>query len=276
MTMKFSKMHGLGNDFVVIDAIKQPFSLSRAQIQQLANRRLGVGFDQMLVLERSLSNGCDFHLRIFNADGGEVGQCGNGARCIAHFIRDQQLSSKNEFRVSTITETLSLKIEKDNRVSVKMGIPHFSPKEIPFVADKENHFYEIPLDGQSITFSVANVGNPHAVIRVDKIDCDQVATIGPFLSKHSRFPEEVNVGFMQVIDSQHINLQVYERGTGETLACGSGACAAMAIGRRNGWLNERVLVNQPGGNLQIDWAGPSESIIMCGPAKLVYQGEWDF
>lgn len=274
--MKFSKMHGLGNDFVVIDATKQPFTLSSAQIQQVANRRLGVGFDQMLVLEKPKANGCDFHMRIFNPDGGEVGQCGNGARCIAHFIKNQRLSDKTEFQISTITEMLSLAIQKDSGVRVKMGIPRFKLKEIPFVADAENHFYEIEFEGKPVKFSVVNVGNPHAVIRVDKIDCHDVATIGPFLSKHKRFPEEVNVGFMQVIDPQHVRLHVYERGTGETLACGSGACAAMAVGRRNGWLNERVSVNQPGGNLQIDWAGPGEQIVMCGPAKLVYQGELSF
>jgi len=275
--MKFSKMHGLGNDFVLIDATEQPFNLSSAQIQQVANRRLGVGFDQMLVLEKPKgNNGCDFHMRIFNADGGEVGQCGNGARCIAHFIKNQKLSDKDQFQISTIAEMLSLTLEKDNRVSVKMGVPHFKPEKIPFVVDKENHFYEIDFEGKPVTLSVVNVGNPHAVIRVDKIDCHDVAIIGAFLSKHKRFPEGVNVSFMQVIDSQHIRLQVYERGTGETLACGSGACAAMAIGRRNGWLNERVSVNQPGGNLQVDWVAPGEQIIMCGPAKLVYQGELNF
>lgn len=271
--MKFSKMHGLGNDFVVIDATTQAFNLSSGQIQQLANRRLGVGFDQMLVLEKPKKADCDFHLRIFNSDGGEVGQCGNGARCIAHFIRELKLSPKSKFAVSTITETLALELENGGKVRVALSIPRFAPKEVPFIADHEDLFYEVDVAGKKVKLSVVNVGNPHAVIRVDRIDSREVSEIGALLSKHERFPEEVNVGFMQVIDPQHIRLHVYERGTGETLACGSGACAAMVLGRRNGWLNERVLVNQPGGNLQIDWAGPGQAVMMTGPAQLVFTGE---
>ncbi len=269
----FTKMHGLGNDFVVIDATQTPFALSAAQIQQLANRRLGVGFDQMLVLEKPKKNQCDFHLRIFNADGSEVGQCGNGARCIAQFIHANQLSPKTTLSVSTITEQLSLTLRSDGEVSVQMGVPQFAPRAVPFIADKEQLLYQVEASGNKVELSVVNVGNPHAVIRVEQIDCAMVANLGAELSKHPRFPQAVNVGFMQVLDPQHVRLQVYERGTGETLACGSGACAAMAIGRRNGWLNERVSVNQPGGNLQIDWAGPTQQIIMTGPAARVFCGE---
>lgn len=271
--MKFSKMHGLGNDFVVIDATQDAFTLSSGQIQELANRRLGVGFDQMLVLEKPKLDECDFHLRIFNSDGSEVGQCGNGARCIAHFIHELKLSTKSKFKVSTITETLALELENGGKVRVALSVPRFAPKEIPFIADHEDLFYEVDVAGKKIKLSVVNVGNPHAVIRVDRIDSREVSELGALLTKHERFPEEVNVGFMQVLDPQHVRLHVYERGTGETLACGSGACAAMVAGRRNGWLNERVLVNQPGGNLQIDWAGPGQAVIMTGPAQMVFTGE---
>lgn len=267
-------MHGLGNDFVVIDATRIPMTLSPADIQRMANRRLGVGFDQLLVIEQPKREGFDFHFRIFNADGSEVGQCGNGARCIARFIREHGLSDKKEFRITTMTDELTLVIETDSKVSVCMGVPRFEPAAIPFITDKMANHYEIEVDRQKRMLSVVNVGNPHAIILVNQIDATEVATLGAKLSKHPLFPEGVNVGFMQVLDPQHIRLRVYERGSGETLACGSGACAAMVIGRRNGLLQERVTVNQPGGSLTIDWQGPDTTILMTGPATTVFEGVW--
>lgn len=267
-------MQGLGNDFVVIDATQTPFTMSVAQIQEMANRRFGVGFDQLLVLEPPSRKGVDFHFRIFNADGSEVGQCGNGARCIARFIRERGLNKGRKFRVSTICDVLELTLETDDKVSVHMGVPRFEPKDIPFVVEKTANRYEVDVDHQKVMLSVVNVGNPHAIILVNHIDANQVSTLGALLSKHERFPQGVNVGFMQVIDPQNIRLRAYERGSGETLACGSGACAAMVIGRRNGLLQERVTVSQPGGSLTVDWQGPDTPVLMTGPACTVFQGEW--
>ncbi len=275
MKVKFTKMQGLGNDFVVIDATKSPFLLSPSQIQKMANRRFGVGFDQLLVIEAPKQTGIDYHFRIFNADGSEVGQCGNGARCIARFIREQELSQKNEFHVSTIKDVLRLLIETDEKVSVYMGIPRFNPADVPFVAHEASNFYGVEVDGQIVQLSVVNIGNPHAIIPVNQIESNQVATLGAQLSKHERFPEGTNVGFMQVIDPQNIRLRVYERGTGETLACGSSACAAVVVGRRNGLLQERVVVTQPGGSLSVDWQGPNIPVRLTGPAVTVFQGQWE-
>lgn len=272
--IEFTKMQGLGNDFVVIDATEKPFALSPAQIQKMANRRLGVGFDQLLVIEPPKHKNSDFNFRIFNADGSEVGQCGNGARCMARFIRESGLSQQSSIRLSTLTDVLHLTIEPDDKITVSMGIPRFKPEEIPFVAQEVANFYEMELKGQRLKLSVVNIGNPHAIISVSRIDAQQVIEIGGILSKHERFPEGTNVGFMQVLDPLNIRLRVFERGTGETLACGSSACAAMAVGRRNGWLQERVNVSQPGGTLIIEWQGPDTAIRMTGPAATVFQGTW--
>ncbi len=274
MKISFTKMQGLGNDFVVVDATSMPFTLSTAQIQQMANRRFGVGFDQLLVLEPATADDVDFHFRIFNADGSEVGQCGNGARCIARFIRQQGLSDAASFRISTITDRLQLTLQADNKVSVDMGVPRFEPAEIPFAALSVENYYQLLIGNQKVGFGVVNVGNPHAIIPVEQIDAEQVATLGAALSRHEAFPKGVNVGFMQVLDPQNIRLRVYERGTGETLACGSNACAAVVVGRRNGLLQERVSVNQPGGDLTIEWQGPDSSVLMIGPAEAVFSGEW--
>lgn len=268
-------MQGLGNDFVVIDATKTAFNLSCSQIQAMANRRFGVGFDQLLLVELPKSNAVDFHFRIFNADGSEVGQCGNGARCIARFIREKGLSQQRQFRVSTITDIMQLALESDDKVAVQMGVPRFEPADIPFVAKESANHYDVVVGDQTVKLSVVNVGNPHAIILVNHIDANQVSTLGAALSKHERFPEGVNVGFMQVIDPQNIRLRGYERGSGETLACGSGACAAMVIGRRNGLLQERVTVSQPGGSLVVDWQGPDAAILMIGPAQTVFEGEYE-
>jgi len=274
MDITFTKMQGLGNDFVVINGVDTVFSMTPAQIQKMANRRFGVGFDQLLVVEPAKVKGTDFLFRIFNADGTEVGQCGNGARCIAHFIRAQGLSAKTKLCLSTMTGTLELKIQPDNKVSVQMGVPKFLPEEIPFLAAPNNKIYSLVVGGETVELSVVNVGNPHAIIRVEKIDSHAVSSLGEALSTHEQFPEGVNVGFVQVIDPQNVRLRVYERGAAETLACGSGACAAMVIGRRNGWLNERVTVGQQGGSLVIDWQGPGTKVQMTGSANTVFSGEW--
>lgn len=275
MKVKFTKMQGLGNDFVVINATKQAFSMTASQIQKMANRRFGVGFDQLLVLESPASAEVDFNFRIFNADGSEVGQCGNGARCIARFIREQDLSQAREFRLSTLADVLKLNMQSDDKVSVHMGVPRFDPSDVPFVAKVVSNLYDINVDNQLVKLGVVNVGNPHAIIPVESIDANVVASLGASLSKHERFPEGANVGFMQVLNPQQIRLRVYERGTGETLACGSSACAAVVVGRRNGLLQERVTVSQPGGSLSIHWQGPNTPVEMTGPAQTVFEGEWE-
>ncbi|WP_319640525.1 diaminopimelate epimerase [Coxiella endosymbiont of Dermacentor marginatus] len=275
MKINFTKMHGLGNDFVVIDATKQPFQMTTPQIQKMAHRRLGIGFDQLLVIE--LPKSCytvDFHFRIFNADGSEVSQCGNGACCIARYIYANQLTERNELRVSTLKDILELKIQSDDTVSVKMGIPRFNPADVPFIASKTANFYDLEIDNQKIKLGVVNIGNPHAVIPVDTIDALLVSKLSPRLSTHKCFPKGINVGFMQVINSQNIRLRVYERGAGETLSCGSGACAAMVVGRRSGLLQKRVVVEQPGGSLFIDWEGFLAPVIMTGSAATIFRGEW--
>ena len=274
MKISFTKMHGLGNDFVVIDATKQPFQMTISQIQKMANRHLGVGFDQLLVIEPSKDDAVDFHFRVFNADGNEVSQCGNGARCIARYIRTNQLTEQNELRISTLKNILELKIQSDDKVMVKMGVPQFDPLDIPFVTLKTSNVYELEIDNQEIKFSIVNIGNPHAIILVDTIDALQISKLGPLLSTHKHFPEGTNVGFMQIINPKNIRLCVYERGAGETLACGSGACAAMVVGRRSGLLHEQVVVNQPGGNLIVDWQGSLTPVIITGTADTVFYGEW--
>ena len=276
MKIAFTKMHGLGNDFVVIDSTKQkqPFQMTTSQIQKMANRRLGIGFDQLLLIELPKDRIVDFHFRIFNADGSEVSQCGNGACCIAHYIRANRLIERNELRVSTSKNILELKIQSDDTVSVKMGIPQFDPAGIPFITPKTNNFYNLKIDNQKIKLSVVNIGNPHVVIPVDAIDVLLVSKLSPRLSTHKRFPEGTNVGFMQVINLRNICLRVYERGVGETPACGSGACAAVVVGQLSGLLQERVVVNQPGGSLIVEWQGPLTPVIMTGPAVTVFCGEW--
>ena len=274
MKIKFTKMHALGNDFVVIDATKRSFTLTTSQIQKIANRRLGVGFDQLLVIEPPKNNTVHFHFRIFNADGSEVGQCGNGARCIARFVHSRKLSNHTDLLISTINDVLELKIQPDSKVSVKMGIPRFDPRDIPFVTAQTTNIYEVEVKNQVVKLGVVNIGNPHAIIPVEHIDAKQASILGACLSTHKSFPEGTNVGFMQFVDPQTIRLRVYERGVGETLACGSGACAAVAVGRRLGLLQERVIVSQPGGSLTIDWQGPQTPVTMTGPATKVFEGEW--
>ena len=272
MKIEFTKMHGLGNDFVVIDAINQDINLSTEQIRFLADRHFGIGCDQLLLVERPSHEGVDFRYRIFNADGGEVEQCGNGARCFARFVRDQGLTEKTRIPVETNTGDIVLLDEGNGQVAVDMGKPRFAPSALPFEADSEQDRYLLDINGGSIEIGAVSMGNPHAVTLVDNVDTAPVEALGPQIESHQRFPKRVNAGFMQIIDRQNIRLRVFERGAGETLACGTGACAAVAVGRRWGLLDERVNVELPGGNLSIYWPKPDVSVIMTGPAESVFNG----
>jgi diaminopimelate epimerase len=273
MLVKFTKMHGLGNDFVVIDAFTHPLSLTSEQICLIANRHLGVGCDQVLLVEAAHDPAADFAYRIYNSDGSEVEQCGNGARCFAHFVRAAGLTEKDEMVVETRGGIIRPRIDPDGQVSVNMGVPRTAPLDIPFVADSEALSYAVQVAGQEIYASVVNIGNPHAVLRVDDVTCAPVSTLGPLLEIHTRFPARVNVGFMECVNRDHIRLRVYERGAGETLACGSGACAAVVAGVRQGWLNSEVTVDLPGGRLLVSWNGGDEPVWMTGPATRVFEGE---
>lgn len=274
--LSFSKMHGLGNDFMVIDATRHPIVLSTEQIQHLADRHFGVGFDQLLLVEPSPAPEVDFGYRIFNADGSEVEQCGNGARCFARFVRSKGLSPKDLLRVATRSGVIELQHVENEQVLVNMGVPKYLPEDIPFIAGHPALQYPVSVAGDTVELSVVNMGNPHAVIKVEALTDTKIQRLGPALESHARFPKRVNVGFMQLLSRHEIRLRVYERGTGETLACGSGACAAVVAGRRNGWLDEKVLVHLPGGDLNISWAGDNQPVLMRGPATFVYDGRWPF
>ncbi|HEY0720235.1 MAG TPA: diaminopimelate epimerase, partial [Gammaproteobacteria bacterium] len=265
MSLNFTKMHGLGNDFVVIDAIHQQVSLTPEQVRFLADRRFGIGCDQLLLVERASQPAVDFRYRIFNADGGEVQQCGNGARCFARFVRDKGLTRKDVIAVETAAGNITLYIEPSGEVRVNMGRPRFAPAALPFLAEREEDRYPIEVNNIAHTIGAVSMGNPHAVLQVSDIDSAPVATLGPQLESHARFPERVNVGFMQVVSRDHIRLRVYERGAGETLACGTGACAAVAVGIRWKLLDETVAVELPGGRLTIRWAGGDAPLWMTGP-----------
>ncbi|MDO4878392.1 MAG: diaminopimelate epimerase [Neisseria sp.] len=274
--LKFTKMHGLGNDFMVIDAVNQTFDPLAAPIAQWADRHTGIGFDQLLVVEKTEDRGVDFRYRIFNADGGEVGQCGNGARCFARFVADKGLSAKREIRVATAGGIIVPKLMDDGRVRVNMGRPRFAPAEIPFLpvgGGTEGGVYRIPAGGGEAEFGCVNMGNPHAVLLVDDADTAPVASLGAQLEGHECFPERVNVGFMQIMGKNHIRLRVYERGVGETQACGTGACAAAVSGIRRGLLDggKPVRVDLPGGTLFVEYAG--QDVLMTGPAQTVFEGE---
>jgi diaminopimelate epimerase len=272
MLLNFTKMHGLGNDFVVIDAIRQRVSLTPEQVRFLADRRFGVGCDQLLLVERATHPEVDFRYRIFNADGGEVQQCGNGARCFARFVRDKQLTRKDVIAVETASGIITLYIEPNGDVRVNMGTPRFAPAALPFMADHEQDRYPIEVDNVAHTIGAVSMGNPHAVMLVNDINAAAVDTLGPKLESHPRFPERVNVGFMQVVARNHIRLRVYERGAAETLACGTGACAAVAVGIRWKLLDDTVKVELPGGTLTIKWEGGSTPLWMIGPATHVFEG----
>ncbi len=270
--MQFSKMHGLGNDFMVVDAVTQNVFFSPELIRRLADRHLGVGFDQLLVVEPPYDPDLDFHYRIFNADGSEVSQCGNGARCFARFVRLKGLTNKRDIRVSTANGRMVLSVTDDELVRVNMGEPNFEPAQVPFRANKAEKTYIMRAAEQTVLCGVVSMGNPHCVIQVDDVAIAPVETLGPVLESHERFPERANIGFMQVITRDHIRLRVYERGAGETQACGSGACAAVAVGIAQGLLAEEVRVDLPGGRLDIAWKGPGQPLYMTGPATQVYDG----
>lgn len=276
MKIKFSKMHGLGNDFVVIDGMRQYVELTPEMIRALGDRHTGIGFDQLLLVEPPTAPGADFRYRIFNADGGEVEQCGNGARCFVRFVHDQKLTDKTAIVVETKRGIIHPRLEVNGLVTVDMGQPRFTPAEIPF--ESETDAAEQPLsltDGATLMIGAVSMGNPHAVTVVADVDTAPVAGQGPLIESHARFPQRVNAGFMQVIDRHNIRLRVYERGAGETLACGTGACAAVVSGIRRGLLDSPVRVQTRGGELNIAWNGAGQSVIMTGPAVTVFTGEID-
>ena len=273
MKLRFSKMHGLGNDFVVVDGIRQQVALTPEQLRYLADRHFGVGCDQILLVEAATQAGVDFRYRIFNADGGEVGQCGNGARCFVHFVHEQGLTDKREIRVETQGGIIVPRLEGNGNVTVDMGNPRFSPDEIPFVHEDDVAIYSLDVADETLEISVVSLGNPHAVQVVASVDSAPVSEHGPLIESHERFPERVNAGFMQVVDRHTIKLRVYERGSGETLACGTGACAAAVAGIRRGLLDSPGRVVTRGGDLNIAWGGPGRPVLMSGPAVTVFTGE---
>jgi len=271
--LRFSKMHGLGNDFMVVDAISQPFRLGPELIRELADRNFGIGFDQLLVVEPPGLPDVDFRYRIFNADGSEVEQCGNGARCFAKFVRDQRLTNKKNVRVQTAAGVIELRVGKDGMVMVNMGVPELSPAAIPFYAEQRKNVYTLETGAGVVELSAVSMGNPHAVILVDDVDTAPVADLGPLLESHPRFPSRANIGFLQIVSRSHARLRVYERGSGETLACGSGACAAVVAGCLRGLLDKRVEVDLRGGRLVIEWQGEGTPVMMEGPATSVFEGQ---
>jgi diaminopimelate epimerase len=266
-------MHGLGNDFVIIDTIAQPLDMTADLARRLADRRFGIGCDQVLLVEPAQDPATDFHYRIFNADGSEVEQCGNGARCFARYVRDQGLSDRDIIHVGTAAGPIALALQPDGQVSVDMGRPRLDPAEVPFLARTRAPAYDLGQGCQAIRIGVVSMGNPHAVLSVDDVDSAPVATLGPRIEHDPLFPRRTNVGFMQVIDGTHIRLRVWERGVGETLACGTGACAAVVVGRLWGELGETVSVTLPGGELMIEWPGEGRPVTMTGPAIRVFDGD---
>ncbi|MCV6620275.1 MAG: diaminopimelate epimerase [Cellvibrionaceae bacterium] len=273
MRLRFTKMHGLGNDFVMIDAVSQRIRLSAEKVRKIADRRFGVGCDQLLIVEIPSRPDVDFKYRIFNCDGSEVENCGNGARCFAKFVRERKLTGKKEIKVETKAGVLLLKVQDNGDVSVDMGKPELSPAQIPFDNAQEQSKYRIALDHGEIEIGAVSMGNPHAVTVIDSCEKGPIEEWGPQIEAHARFPQKVNAGFMELLSRQEVNLRVFERGVGETLACGTGACAAVVSGRLQGLLDEKVKVNLPGGSLQIDWPGRDQPVIMTGPATTVYHGQ---
>lgn len=270
--MQFSKMHGLGNDFMVIDGLTQNIFLSEEIIRRLADRHRGIGFDQLLLVEPPYDPDLDFHYRIFNADGSEVAQCGNGARCFARFVTLKGLTNKKHIQVSTANGKMVLSLEDNGQVRVNMGEPIWEPAKIPFIANKFEKNYILRTEIKTVLCGVVSMGNPHCVIQVDDIHTANVNQLGALLEKHERFPEKANIGFMQILNKQHIKLRVFERGAGETQACGSGACAAVAVGIMQGILDHKVQVDLPGGSLTIEWKGIGFPLFMTGDATHIYDG----
>jgi diaminopimelate epimerase len=266
-------MHGLGNDFVVLDLITQRFHLQAKHIRFLADRNFGVGCDQVLVVEAPLQPAVDFRYRIFNADGSEVEQCGNGARCFAKYVKDKKMTGKNTIVVETSSGIITLHITPENQVEVNMGAPIFEPGRVPFKAEQQQKQYQLKVDNETVTLGALSVGNPHAVIIVEDTETAPVNTLGAVIESHAQFPNRTNVGFLQIIDRQHARLRVFERGVGETKACGTGACAAMVYARSLDLLEDKASIELPGGKLQIEWQGPGHDILMTGPATTVFEGK---
>ena len=277
MKLHFTKMHGIGNDFIVLDHTKSPFQLTQEIIQSLSHRQLGIGFDQLLVVENTTLKDVDFKYRIFNPDGSEVEQCGNGARCFYRFVKDKHLTKKESIRVETKSGVITLTEDHEHMIEVNMGEPIFNPKLIPFISDTEKNEYSISIDlpnqKEMINVAVLSMGNPHAVITVEDIDKAPVETLGAYLESHPLFPKRVNVGFMTIVTPHHVRLRVFERGVGETLACGTGACAAVVSGIKRDLLISPVKVDMPGGSLSIDWKGDKNSVMMKGPAVTLFEGD---
>jgi len=273
MRLKFTKMHGLGNDFVVLDALARPLALTSEKLRRIADRHFGIGCDQVLQVEPPRQPDTDFYYRIFNADGGEVEQCGNGARCFMRYVQDRGLTAKRELRVGTRAGVIVPRLEDDGRVTVDMGVPEFEPSRIPFEAPARATSYALEVDGRRLEISALSMGNPHAVQVVPDIERAPVAAEGPLIERHPRFPQRVNAGYMQIVSRRHILLRVHERGAGETLACGTGACAAVVAGVQRGLLDREVTVTARGGDLGISWAGEGKPVMMTGPAESVFEGE---
>jgi diaminopimelate epimerase len=273
MLLRFTKMHGCGNDFVVLDLLTQHFQLKDRHVRKLADRHFGIGCDQVLVVETPTRFDVDFRYRIFNADGNEVEQCGNGARCFARYVRDKRLTGKDRIRVETLAGIIELQITRNKQVIVDMGAPRLEPAEIPLLAPARELVYALQVGDQRLEVGAVSMGNPHAVLVVDDVRTAPVATLGPAIENHPDFPQRVNAGFMQVLNTSEINLRVFERGAGETLACGTGACAAVVSGQLRGLLGRQVQVNLPGGSLTIEWQGEGQPVMMTGPAVTVYEGQ---
>jgi diaminopimelate epimerase len=272
-SIAFTKMHGLGNDFMVVDNLDESLSLDAGQIRLLADRNTGVGFDQLLVVNKPTNDSAEFDYQIFNADGTEVEHCGNGARCFARFVSDRGLTSNREIKVNTLQGLITLRLLDNKDVTVNMGVPQFDPAKIPFVADRQLDKYELDVQGQRLVVGAVSIGNPHVLLQVDDLQRADVARLGPLIECHPRFPNRVNVGFMQIHNRQHIGLRVFERGVGETRACGSGASAAVAIAHRQGLLDKNATVTLSGGDLKIYWPNCDASIEMTGPCSTVFEGQ---
>ena len=272
MELAFAKMHGIGNDFVVVDNLEGTCNLSREQVRLIADRRRGVGCDQLLMVESVGRADADVRLRIFNSDGAQVGQCGNGMRCVAVYLRDKGITSADEVAIEAGDRVVRARILEDDSVQVDMGIPLLEPDDIPFVAKARARGYSLHVDSRELDIGAVSLGNPHAVLRVDDVDTAPVAELGALVQAHEHFPEGVNVGFMQILDEQHVRLRVFERGVGETLACGSGACAAAVVGQERGWLGSEVVVSLIGGDLRIGWQGDSRPVWLTGPTEKVFEG----
>lgn len=273
MRLRFSKMHGLGNDFIVIDGINQRVRLSEDKVRRLADRHTGIGCDQILLVEKPTNPDVDFRYRIFNCDGSEVENCGNGARCFAIFVRENKLTGRRRIKVETCTGIMELIVNDDDQVTVDMGAPNLDPASLPFTAPEESASYDLDVNGQTLSIGAVSMGNPHAVTVVDSVTDAPVESLGPLVESHARFAKNVNAGFMQIISRSEVKLRVYERGVGETQACGTGACGAVVAGRVQGLLDESVSVSLPGGTLNISWKGPGESVMMTGPATTVFHGQ---